>query len=116
MNAKEYYQANREKYIHYSRVYYATHAAERQEYAHMHYEANKERRLAYQAEYYRKRKAANPSYTKQGTPPRSKTPRIRTIRKQKPEKPVKNVKLKLIPEPRKEKYEFPEASFEISFA
>jgi hypothetical protein len=113
MNTKEYYQANREKYIQYSRDYYAKHSAERQEYAHLHYEANKERRLAYQAEYYRKRKAANPSYTKEGTPPRSKTPRIR---ERKPKKPVKNVKPKLIPEPRKEKYEFPEASFEISFA
>ena len=113
MNTKEYYQANREKYIQYSRDYYAKHSAERQEYAHLHYEANKERRLAYQAEYYRKRKAATPSYTKQGTAPRSKTPRIR---KQKAKKPVKNVKPKLIPEPRKEKYEFPEASFEISFA
>ena len=112
MLTKEYYQANREKYIQYSKDYYAKHTVEWQQYAHMHYEANKERRLAYQAEYYRKRKAADPSYKKY-TSVKSKTPRIR---KQKAKKPVKNVKPKLIPEPRKEKYEFPEASFEISFA
>jgi hypothetical protein len=104
MNSKEYYQANREKYIQYSKDYYAKHATERQEYAQMHYEANKERRLAYQAEYYRKRKAATPSYSKNGKP------RVRP----KKVKPVKPVKPKLLPEPRKNHYDFKEASFIVS--
>jgi hypothetical protein len=108
MNSKEYYQANKERYIQYSRDYYAKHTFERQEYAQMHYQANKERRLAYQAEYYRKRKAANASYSKNGTP-RVKPKKVKPVKPPKPEK-----KPRLIPEPRQTKYEFKDESFIVS--
>lgn len=109
MSDNAYYLANRERMIANAKARYQAKRDEIIKKARASYKENREKHLAYQTEYYKKRKELDPFYKKYI--PKPKKPRIR---KQKPENPVKKPKLQ--PEPRKNKYDFPEASFEISFA
>jgi hypothetical protein len=99
-------------------TYYQKNRAYRLSKATEYYEKNKEARLAYQKQYQVARKAAGwkqPSRARPGTPrkPRPSTKKINTgttYKERKLKKP------KLYPEPKKSKYDFAEASFELSFA
>jgi hypothetical protein len=104
MTNKEYYLANKEHLLLKSKEYY---------------QKNKEERIAYQLAYQAARKAAGwkqirPSRAKPPGTPRK--PRNLTHYKKKPKIKELKLKPKLEPEPRKEKYEFVEAPFELSFS
>ena len=105
MPPQEYYQKNREKLIQKGKEYYQQH---------------KEECIAYQLAYQAARKAAGwkqirPSRAKPPGTPRK--PRNLTSYKKNPLiKPRERKKPKLLPEPKKSKYEFVEAPFELSFA
>lgn len=104
MPPKDYYQKNREKLIQKGKEYYQQH---------------KEECIAYQLAYQAARKAAG---WKQIRPSRAKPPgtprKPRTLtRYNKAVRAAPRVKKpKLLPEPRKPKYEFVEAPFELSFS